>query len=183
MPHRPVSPSPQGWRSRRPEIRFLAGFLGLLIAGFTVLSLNRVNDHLVEPFTAGVAAASAALLDLLGQDVTIEGTVIRSPRFAVNIRNGCNGVETLIIFWAAVVAFPAGVRAKLAGLLLGTVAIQAINLIRVAALFLTGAYFPDFFDSSHTVVWQTIVILCGVVLWLLWANRFAARRSPGGAGA
>ena len=48
-----------------------------------------------------------------------------------------------------------------------------MNLIRVVALFLTGAYFPDFFDSSHTVVWQTIVIAFGVLLWIFWANRFA----------
>jgi exosortase H (IPTLxxWG-CTERM-specific) len=163
-------------------VLFLVVFGVLLLAGFTLLALNWVNDHAVEPFTAGVARASGALLDLLGQDVAMRGTVIHSPRFAVNIRNGCNGLETMIIFWAAVLAFPATWRAKLAGLLLGTLAIQAINLVRVAALFLTGVYFPEFFDSSHTVVWQTIVILCGVLLWLLWASRFAApRRAAGGA--
>jgi hypothetical protein len=43
----------------------------------------------------------------------------------------------------------------------------------VVALFLTGAYFPSFFDSSHTVIWQTIVILFGVLLWIFWASRFA----------
>jgi exosortase/archaeosortase family protein len=53
------------------------------------------------------------------------------------------------------------------------IAIQVVNLVRVVALFLTGAYLPKFFDSSHTVVWQTIVILFGVLLWIFWANRFA----------
>jgi exosortase H (IPTLxxWG-CTERM-specific) len=163
-------------RRNRRELTFLVLFVLLLGGGFTLVSLNWVNDHAVEPFTAGVARVSGATLDLLGQDVRMEGTVIRSPRFAVNIRNGCNGVETLLIFLAAVLAFPAPWKARLAGLALGAVAIQLVNLVRVVALFLTGAYFPSFFDSSHTVIWQTLVIAFGVLLWVFWANRFAAPR-------
>lgn len=151
-------------------------FVALLAGGFTVLSLHWVNDHVVVPFTAGVARASGVALDLLGQDVTRQGTVIRSPRFAVNIENGCNGVETMLIFLAAVLAFPASWRWRLVGLAVGAVAIQAVNLVRVVALFLTGAYLPDLFDASHTVIWQTVVILSGVGLWIVWASR-AARRA------
>lgn len=171
---KPPSDGQSGWRARRQEIVFLALFLGILAAGFTLLSLNPVNDRVVEPFTAGVAKASGLALDLIGQDVDMEGTIIKNRRFAVNIKNGCNGVETMIIFLAAVLAFPASWRARGIGLGLGFLAIQAVNLVRVVALFLTGAYFPSFFDSSHTVVWQTIVILFGVLLWIFWAGRYAA---------
>lgn len=164
-----------GWRAYRDEILFLTIFAVILGGGFTLLSLTWVNDHLVEPFTAGVAKASGLALSMIGQDISMQGTIIRNPSFAVNIKNGCNGVETMIIFLAAVLAFPATLRSKAIGLALGVLAIQGINLVRVVALFLTGVYFPAFFDSSHTVVWQTVVILSGVVLWILWANRFAAR--------
>jgi exosortase H (IPTLxxWG-CTERM-specific) len=164
--------------SRRREVVFLIVFLALLAGGFALLSVNAVNDRVVEPFTAGVARVSGAALDLIGQDVSLRGTVIENRRFAVNIRNGCNGVETMVIFVAAVLAFPASWRARLAGLVLGVAAIQAINLVRVVALFLTGVYLPRFFASSHTVVWQSVVILCGVLLWIFWASRFAAPRRP-----
>jgi len=166
-------PAAAGWRRYRREIRFLALFLIILGGGFAIVSLNWVNDHAIEPFTAGVARASAGVLDLLGQHTTREGTVIRGGHFAVNIRNGCNGVETMLIFLAAVLAFPATWRARLAGLALGIAGIQAVNLVRVVALFLTGAYLPRLFDTSHTVVWQTLVILFGVLAWIYWANRFA----------
>jgi len=174
-------PAPEAvsfWRRNRRELTFLIVFIVLLGGGFTLISVNWVNDHAVEPFTAGVARASGALLRLLGQEVTMQGTVIRSPRFAVNIRNGCNGIEAMLIFLAAVLAFPASWKSRLAGLALGIVAIQIVNLIRVAALFLTGVYFPKIFDASHTVIWQTIVILFGVLLWVFWANRFAAPAAP-----
>ena len=168
-------------RPRRREVTFLVLFVLLLAGSFALISLNWVNDHGVEPFTAGVARTSGAVLALLGQEVRMEGTVIASPRFAVNIRNGCNGVEAMLIFLAAVLAFPAPWRARLAGLGIGVVAIQAVNLVRVVALFLTGAYFPDFFDASHTLVWQTLAILFAVLLWIFWASRLAGARAPAAA--
>ncbi|MEM8995375.1 MAG: exosortase H [Acidobacteriota bacterium] len=161
------------FRAYRQEILFVSIFMAILAGGFTLISWQPVNDNVIEPFTGGVAVASGIALNVIGQDISMEGTKIRNQRFAVNIRNGCNGVETMIIFLAAVIAFPAPWKARLAGLAIGILAIQAVNLIRVVALFLTGAYFPKLFDSSHTVVWQTIVILSGVLLWVFWANRFA----------
>lgn len=169
---------PSGWRAYRREITFLALFLLLLSASFSLLAWTPVNDGFVVPFTAGVAKVSGWTLGLLGQDVEMSGTIIRSPRFAVNIQNGCNGVETMLIFLSAVLAFPAPWVSRMAGAVLGVVAIQFVNLIRVVALFFTGAYFPDFFDTSHTVVWQTVVILFGVLLWIFWADRFAKPQQP-----
>jgi exosortase H (IPTLxxWG-CTERM-specific) len=181
----PVSPSPAPpapdvpfWRKNRRELTFLILFVVLLGGSFTLISLNWVNDHVIEPFTGGIARVSGATLDLLGQDVRMQGTIIRGRKFAVNIRNGCNGVEAMLIFLAAVLAFPAPWRARLLGLALGAVAIQAVNLVRVVALYLTGAYFPAWFDASHTIVWQTVVILFSVLLWIVWANRLAIPREP-----
>lgn len=171
----PPAPEAPGWRAYRQEIVFLTVFLVLLAVSFSVVALKPVNDHVIEPFTGAIARVSGGVLDLIGQDVTRDGTVIQSPHFAVNIRNGCNGVETMLIFLAAVLAFPAAWGARLVGLALGILAIQLINLVRVVALFLTGVYFPTLFDSSHTVIWQSIVILSGVLLWIFWAHRFAGR--------
>src|SRR6202035_783001 len=164
------------WARHRREITFLVVFLVLLGGGFALISLNWVNDHAIEPFTAGVPRVSGAALNLLGQHVTLQGTVIQGRRFAVNIRNGCNGVETILIFLAAVLAFPASWRSRLLGIALGVVAIQVVNLVRVVALYLTGAYLPRLFDASHTVICQSVVIFFGVLLWICWAIRFATGR-------
>jgi len=166
------------WRRNRREITFLVVFVVLLGGSFTLISVNWINDHAIEPFTGGVARLSGAVLNLLGQHVALSGTVIQGPRFAVNIRNGCNGVEAMLIFLAAVLAFPAPWRWRLAGLVLGILAIQVVNLVRVVSLYLTGAYFPRFFDTSHTVIWQSVVILFGVLLWVFWANRLPPRDEP-----
>jgi exosortase H (IPTLxxWG-CTERM-specific) len=184
-PAAPPAAPPAEAAPRRPwrrEIVFLVVFLALLAGSFTLVAWTPVNDHVIEPFTAGVARVSGATLSLLGQDVKMRGTIIESPSFAVNIRNGCNGVETMLIFLSAVLAFPAPWKARAIGLVFGVVAIQAVNLLRVVALFYTGAYFPAWFDTSHTVVWQSLVILAGVLLWILWADR-VARPKPSAASA
>ena len=166
---------PTGWRAYKREIQFLVLFAVLLGGGFTLVAWQPVNDNVVEPFTAAIARVSASILDLFGQETVMDGTKVFGKSFAVDIENGCNGIEALIIFLSATLSFPAPWKARITGLVLGAIGIQIVNLIRVVALFMTGVYFPSFFDSSHTVVWQTVVILFAVLLWVFWAQRFAVR--------
>lgn len=167
-------------RNRRSAF-FLARFLALLVAFYFLVASNPVNDAVIVPFTAGVARVSAAILNGMGEKVSVAGTVIQSARFSVNIENGCNGVETALLFGSAVLAFPAPWRRRLAGLLLGFAAIQIVNLVRVVSLFWIGAHRPVLFSSSHTVLWQSVVVLCGVLLFLLWASREQKHRAAQGA--
>jgi len=160
----------------RRETAFLLKFVLLVALFFGVIAPRPVNDGVVEPFTAVVARVGGAACHLFDRSVTTRGTLIESPRFAVNIRNGCNGVETLIIFAAAVLAFPAPAVSKLIGLVAGFVAIQLANVIRIVALFFTGLAWPRVFELSHAVVWPAALLLFGVGLFLLWAIRFGLRR-------
>jgi exosortase/archaeosortase family protein len=86
-------------------------------------------------------------------------------------------VETALLFACAVLAFPAPWRRRIAGLLLGFAAIQLLNLVRVVSLFWIGAHKPALFSSSHTVLWQSAVVLCGVLLFLFYASLEQRRRS------
>ncbi|HTR02829.1 MAG TPA: exosortase H [Thermoanaerobaculia bacterium] len=158
---------------RRRSLLFLARFLGLLVLFYAVVAWNPVNDTVVVPFTAGIARVSAAVLNVFGEKVSVAGTEIRSDKFAVQIENGCNGIEAALLFASAVLAFPAPWRRRVLGLLAGFAAIQALNLVRVVSLFWIGAHRPALFSSSHTVLWQSVVVLASVLLFLLWAARFA----------
>jgi exosortase H (IPTLxxWG-CTERM-specific) len=158
---------------RRPESRFLILFLTILGISFTVIALKPVNEAFVVPYTTLIAKVSGLLLRLLGEDITINGCLLRSPRFAVTIYNGCNGLITSLIFVSGVLAFPARWPAKIVGVIGGLLAIQIINLIRILSLFYIGIYLPQFFNQSHIFIWQSLVILAGVTLWIIWAHRFA----------
>ena len=156
---------------------FLIKFFAILVAAYLLIAWNPVNDHVIVPFTAAVARVSGVLLNVIGQKVSVAGTVISSTRFAVNINNGCNGVEAMLILLASIVAFPATPKAKLIGLGLGAVVVQVLNAVRIITLYLLGAYQPRLFDLFHTAVWQIAIILVAVIFFLQWSARVAPRRA------
>jgi exosortase H (IPTLxxWG-CTERM-specific) len=168
--------------SNRRSLAFLAKFLGLLVLLYALVAWNPVNDAVIVPFTAGIARVSGVLLNLLGEKVSVDGTEIRSGVFAVQIENGCNGVEAALLFGSAVLAFPAPWRRRLLGLLGGFAAIQALNFVRVVSLFWIGTHRPALFSSSHTVLWQSAIVLASVLLFLFWASRSGDRTRAAGAG-
>ena len=161
---------------RRAQVLFLVKFFVILIGAYLLIAWNPVNDAVIEPFTAAIARGSAVLLNAMGQKVTVSETLLASPRFAVNINNGCNGVEAMLILLASIVAFPASIRARLAGLALGAIAIQILNAVRILTLFLIGAYYPRLFNTFHTSVWQIVIILASILFFVIWSARVAAPR-------
>jgi len=158
---------------QKPEARFLILFLAILGVSFTVVALRQVNDVFVTPYTAVIARMSGFILRVFGEEATVSGCVVSSPRFAVTIYNGCNGLITSLIFISGVLAFPAKISAKLIGVIGGLLAIQLINLVRIVSLFYIGVLLPQHFDDAHIFIWQSLVIIAGISLWILWAHKFA----------
>lgn len=161
---------------QRTQVLFLVKFFAILVAAYLLIAWNPVNDHVIVPFTAGVAKVSGTLLQGIGQPVDVYGTVIRSSRFGVNINNGCNGVEAMLILLASIVAFPASLKARAIGLALGALCVQLLNAVRIVTLYLLGAYQPRLFDMFHTAVWQILVILSAIAFFLIWSARVAPTR-------
>jgi exosortase H (IPTLxxWG-CTERM-specific) len=158
---------------QKPEARFLILFLAILGVSFTVVALRQVNDAFVTPYTAVIARMSGFVLRIFGEKATVSGCVVSSPRFAVTIFNGCNGLITSLIFISGVLAFPAKISAKLIGVIGGLLTIQLINLVRIVSLFYIGVFLPQYFDDAHIFVWQSLVIVAGISLWMVWAHKFA----------
>jgi exosortase H (IPTLxxWG-CTERM-specific) len=157
--------------ARQRSFGFLLRFVLFLVVFYFLVAAKPVNDHVIVPFTGWIASASGTVLNALGEKATVQGTEIQSGSFGVNIENGCNGIETALLLAAAVLAFPAGWRQRLTGFLLGFLGIQVLNLIRVVSLVWIGRHRPALFDSSHTVIWQSAVVLFGVLIFLFWASR------------
>ncbi len=159
-----------GSRYNARMIRFTVLFLVLLIGLFALCLLPPVERHFVMPFTAGLAHVCTGLVSMFDANVLAEGNVIRSTTngFAIAIERGCNGIEAMIVLVAAVLAFPSPFRHKLVGLAIGFVAIQALNVVRIISLFYLGQWSMTAFEWFHLYIWQALIILDALVVWLIW---------------
>jgi exosortase H (IPTLxxWG-CTERM-specific) len=151
-------------------IRFFVLFTVLLIGLFTLEILQPVEMHVILPFTSMVADVSAWIVQFFDDNVVAVSNVIRDKTtgFGVRIERGCNGVEALIILFAAIFAFPAPFKNKLIGFAIGFVAIQGLNLVRIVSLFYMGQWNQVAFEWFHLYLWQALIILDALVVWLIW---------------
>ena len=155
--------------------RFFVGFLIVQALLFGAELTPWAQHWLVIPWTNTLATISADIVKLFDSQVLADGKVLQSLRngFAVSIEAGCNGVEATIVLVAAMLAFPATWQRKFAGLAIGVVAVQGLNVIRVISLFYLGQWRQDVFDFAHQYVWQALIMLDVLVIWLLWVRTLA----------
>jgi exosortase H (IPTLxxWG-CTERM-specific) len=138
---------------------------------------DAVVGPLVRPLEALAARVTAGLVHGVGVQALRAGTVVYHPGgFAFQISRGCLGVVPLALLATGILAYPAAGRKKVWGLLAGLPALAALNLLRLAQLFITGVRWPGAFDVGHEVVWQAIVVLATLGIWLAWVRW--ADRSP-----
>jgi exosortase H (IPTLxxWG-CTERM-specific) len=158
-----------------PRWKFLLRFAVLLVVFEVPLLLDPVDRYVVRPLSALIATAAGGVLGVLHEHVIVKGTIIAAACFSVDIKNGCNGLETLLFLVAAVLAFPATWRQRVIAAVIGTILIQAVNLIRVVTLYWIGCHRPQWFASFHLAIWQTIVFATAVIFFAAWSRRAAAR--------
>jgi archaeosortase B (VPXXXP-CTERM-specific) len=113
-------------------------------------------------------------LGLIGISTSVDGTILSSSDFAVNVVAECTAIGPLLLFMGAVIAYPSRLKAKGVGLLLGIIVLTFVNVIRITSLFWIGSNFPQYLDIAHLLVWQSAIILLAIVLWLFWVERMAS---------
>lgn len=166
-------------------IRFFVLFTVLLIGLFTLEILQPAEKYVILPFTSFIADISVWLIKFFDDGVVAYSNVIRDQAtgFGVRIERGCNGVEAMIILFAAIFAFPAPIKNKLIGFTVGFFAIQFLNLIRIVSLFYLGQWNQVAFEWFHLYLWQALIILDALVVWLIWLRTLPqakARHNQGG---
>jgi exosortase H (IPTLxxWG-CTERM-specific) len=163
--------------------RFFIVFLLLQAALFSVELLRPVRQFLVVPWTELLALLGAKLIQAFDAQAVSQGVTIRNATsgLGVSIQAGCNGVEACIVLVAATLAFPAPWRFKAIGALIGVVAVQLVNMLRIVSLFYLVQWHQAWFEFAHLYLWQALIMLDVLVVWLLWV-RYVARHTPAEAG-
>ena len=159
-------------------LRFFLLFLTLQLTLFGINMLNWVQQHVVLPWTALLARICATLVMWFDSTAAAQGKVLWNTvtGFGVSIEAGCNGIEACIVLFAAIMAFPSSWRHKVIGFVAGFLAVQALNVVRVISLFYLGQWSKPVFDFAHEFLWQALIMLDVLIVWLLWVRAGAKAR-------
>jgi len=152
----------------RGGLRFVALFA--LIFAALQLALVKTRAPVADWLVAAPAARTLALA-LPSDNIGARANQIYSKHVRLDILPGCEGTELFFLLLAGVAAFPVSLRAKLAGLALGLPLVFALNVARIALLYLTVRDHPAHFELVHGHVAPTAFVAClGVFFWW-WTAR------------
>ena len=150
-------------------IRFVLLF-GVVIGLFHVLAATPFAEERAWPAYLRLnARVSAGLLQLAGQEATVDDRVVSGPGSSLLIERGCDAVHPSVLFIAAVLASPVALWTKWLGILIGTVVLMAINVVRIVSLYFIQRHVPSLFELMHVEVWQALFIFLAVLFWAVWA--------------
>jgi len=154
-------------------IRFLLLFLVIQGVLFGAQLTPWGQEYFVMPWTNGLAHFCAQLVAMVDPSTVANGKILRSTAngFAVSIEAGCNGIEATLVLIAAILAFPSTWRQKLWGLGIGFIAVQGLNVVRIISLFYLGQWSMKAFEWAHLYIWQALIMLDVLIVWLIWVRR------------
>jgi exosortase/archaeosortase family protein len=110
------------------------------------------------------------MLALLGAKAMVQGPFVSAGGFSIMIIGECSALFVAILYVSFVSAYPASFRCKVVGLLFGVPILNAVNIIRIAGIFLGGVKFPSLFHYVHAYFGQVVLLAAVCVLCLFWLN-------------
>lgn len=160
----------------KPALFFLGKFLAIYVAG------NLLYGIFVESFgkrpdsiTVWITDQCSALLQHSGFNSSSEinpfkPTVLlkQDDNNVLNVFEGCNGVNVMIVFIAFLVAYGGPVKRILWFLPLGLGIIHGFNLLRIMLLYYTALYAQEFFYYLHKYFFTAILYLVVFIVWAVW---------------
>jgi len=171
--------------SVKPALRFLMIFLvtyvGLSLSyGLWIESVKNKADWLTWEVTRQVAE----LVSLKGNEVTLEPNpkaptilVRNESRIVLEVFEGCNGVNVMIVFLSFVLAFGGTNKFRIGIFMLaGVILIHLANLLRLFALYSLALQNSKLFYYYHKFIFTASLYVMIFILWWVWINRWSGLR-------
>ena len=183
------------WQEFKPALKFVIVFVGLYLAGNVAYGLFVASWHQdPDPVTRAVAFQTAAALRLTGDEVraviNTQGPTVflrNEVKSVINIYEGCNGINVMIVFLAFLLAFGGVWKKMLWFVPAGLIVIHLMNIVRLVLLYWFAVGYPHYFYYFHKYIFTAVLYLIIILLWYVWVARIngkqkAAASSEGSVG-
>ena len=126
---------------------------------FQLIYTNFVNSVLVSTLNGfGIYAIHSGINILLQTSILV-------------VKFGCNGLEAVLIFTAALLSYGAEWRLKLVWLLKGIAILMIVNFFRLLLLAYILENYREHFNFMHDYVTQDIMIFIAIMLFFLFTQQ------------
>ncbi len=142
---------------RKKLALFVTKFLAIVAAYYLIVLF--LSEEIFSPYVNATAYLSSLLISIFYEAITVSGNFIGGGTSYISLSFGCEGTEPLVIFIAAMVAFPMKYKDKLLPLLSGIGILYFLNLIRVLGLFIVNVNMPEIFVEVHEIYFPILFII------------------------
>lgn len=138
---------------------------------------DEVLGSALAPLAVGTARIIELLLQHFGFEVLREGAILSQPEgFAYAIGYACTGFLPITTFWVCVLAYSGTAPRRWPGLIVGGISLWLVNVFRLVSLFYVGVYRPESFAFAHEFLWEVLLAIAFIGLWLTWIHRVEQSR-------
>lgn len=163
----------------KPALLFIGKFVGLYILLNLAYGIY-VNSYQTGPdyITQIVTKQTSWTLNLLGESTYTEPDnlipnqyIFTKDMSVLAVFEGCNGLNTMIVFVAFLLAYGNPTKKLLWFVPLGFMLIHLFNIIRLGALYYVVIYFEDYLYFTHKYLFTAFLFLVIFLLWVVWVVR------------
>jgi exosortase family protein XrtF len=167
----------------KPTIIFLAKFVAIYLIGNLLYGIFITSyEPRPDPVTHMVTVHTGMALKVFGVDVEVRDSankpntlMIHKKKVVLSVYEGCNGINTMIIFLAFVVAMGPWQKSLLWFSIVGLVVIHLANLARISVLFYVAERQPQYMYFMHKYLFTAILYAVIFALWVIWIRRPVAK--------
>jgi exosortase family protein XrtF len=167
----------------RPTIFFLLRFVGLYVLTNMLYGIYITAYHpKPDPITHIVTVQTAAVLRATGWAVIAEDhysqpvtNLVFEDQDILAVYEGCNGVNTMLMFLAFIVAFGPWRKPMLWFIPMGIVVVHGMNLLRIGLLFFVSRTMPHAMYFVHKYLFTAFLYAVIFVLWIIWIRKFTRK--------
>ncbi|MCI4626082.1 MAG: archaeosortase/exosortase family protein [Candidatus Magnetoovum sp. WYHC-5] len=161
---------------RNPTI-LLLNYIFLTIITILLINYRPVKELLDinGVYSNSLAAITCKALSLIDIGGSCSGPFISLQGLILEVKFGCNGLEAALMFAIAVIVFPAPWKIKLAGITVGFIVLQLINIIRILLLAYVGVRYPQVFDFFHFYIAQGLMIAIALGILIVYLRHATSK--------
>lgn len=155
---------------RKLMLKYVFGFISLIILFYVVYSSSFFEQNIVEPLSAFQTKIASGILNVFSYGTSATDGMLQSDGIALDVAKGCDGMEPLALFIVGLLLVPFSLRLKLVGLAWGVGILFLLNILRIAGLYIAKVHFPSAFEFLHLHGGFAIFTVITIVIWAVWAQ-------------